>query len=1050
MRKLAVCLCVMIMGRTVLTGATFGQSVEWGSSYFPQLIVQSELTNVISVAGGDTYRLALKNDGTVVAWGYEATWYPATVPPGLSNVVAIAAGDIHRLALRNDGRVIAWRARALVQSNVFANVTNAVAIAAGYGHELVLKSDGTVAAWGEFAYWGQANVPAGLSNVVAIAAGEYHSLALKSDGTVVGWGDDLYGKATVPADLTNVVAIAAGKDHSLALKADNTLVAWGDTLGNATAVPMNLTNVSAIASGEYHGLALLDDGTVRTWGSDTSGLATVPTEVTNVIAIAGGSSARYSLAVLGDGSITILRQPISRAAYSGMEIHLNIGAAGAPRLGYQWQHNGTNIDGANQATLKLTGLQLADAGNYSVIVSNLHGIRASSNATLTVTHSLPIIVAQPMGQVGLLGSNVTLTAKVEGSWPLSYQWQFNGTNILAATNASLNLPNVGFQQEGQYQLLVSNLYGSMISSNVFVDVVDLPEALNNTNLVWVTDGGGAWVAQTRISHDGVAAAECNGILEGQDSTLSATVSGPGTLSFWWVISSYSHLDHVSFWLDGVEQARIAAWTPWQEQTYHLGTGSHTLQWKYTKGSPTDSGYNTSWLDEVGYLAGPATPIVTEHPVDVIQAAGSLAIFRVSAVGTPPLSYQWQFNGVDLPGANSATLTLTNVQTRNHGSYRVVVSNDYGTIASSNATLSVVPKLVVAWGGVSYSLSNELSSLTNVLAIAAGSSHILMLTDNGTVVARGDNSYNQINVPTNLSNVVAIAAGYNHSLALRSNGTVTSWGGYPPGFPPVLASPLGLSNVVAIAAGNSFSLALKSDGVVVAWGNNYVGATNLPPGLSNVVAIAAGYSQALALKGDGTVVGWPQSYYPEGNVPVGLSNVVAIAQGYSHSLALKDEGVVVAWGTSYQGMGVPVTPPEGLSNVVAITAGGYYFGDHSVALRNDGSVVVWGANDYGQTNIPPNLTNDLVVAAGSTYSLVLVGTNSPVIRASMTDADHCGANRFSAAIPTRSGKVYRLEYKNSLTDADWIALPLVAGTGSNLTLVDPTANSSQRFYRARQW
>jgi hypothetical protein len=61
-----------------------------------------------------------------------------------------------------------------------------------------------------------------------------------------------------------------------------------------------------------------------------------------------------------------------------------------------------------------------------------------------------------------------------------------------------------------------------------------------------------------------------------------------------------------------------------------------------------------------------------------------------------------------------------------------------------------------------------------------------------------------------------------------------------------------------------------------------------------------------------------------------------------------------------------------------------------------------------------------------------------------------ATGFSCSLPTQNGKVYMMEYKDSLTDSSWTALPLAAGNGGVLTLTDPIATSSQRFYRVRQW
>jgi hypothetical protein len=147
------------------------------------------------------------------------------VPSGLSGVTAIAADFFHSLALKSDGTVVAWGCGGgedFGQCSVPSGLSGVTAIAADFFHSLALKSDGTVVAWGcgggeDF---GQCSVPSGLSGVTAIAAGGYNSLALKSDGTVGVWGcgDGLdFGQCSVPSDLTGVTAIAAGAVHSLVL-----------------------------------------------------------------------------------------------------------------------------------------------------------------------------------------------------------------------------------------------------------------------------------------------------------------------------------------------------------------------------------------------------------------------------------------------------------------------------------------------------------------------------------------------------------------------------------------------------------------------------------------------------------------------------------------------------------------------------------------------------------------------------------------------------------------------------------------------------------------
>ena len=126
--------------------------------------------------------MALKSDGTVVAWGID-NFGQTTVPAGLGGVRAIAAGEYHNAALTSDGTVVAWGNNTYGQTTVPADLSNVIAIAAGHYHTVALKSDGTMVAWGKNVE-GQTNVPAGLSNVIAIAAGGYHTVARIGTGFV--------------------------------------------------------------------------------------------------------------------------------------------------------------------------------------------------------------------------------------------------------------------------------------------------------------------------------------------------------------------------------------------------------------------------------------------------------------------------------------------------------------------------------------------------------------------------------------------------------------------------------------------------------------------------------------------------------------------------------------------------------------------------------------------------------------------------------------------------------------------------------------------------
>jgi hypothetical protein len=165
----------------------------------------------------------------------------------------------------------------------------------------------------------------------------------------------------------------------------------------------------------------------------------------------------------------IIAQPTNQTVVVGGTATFTVQAAGTPPLNYQWSFDGTNILGATNMTLTLNNVQLSQAGNYAVTVTNLYGSVLSSNVVLTVLVP-PSITTQPSGCTNVVGATAGFSVVADGTEPLSYQWQFNNTNLDGATNATLILNNVTMDQAGAYSVTITNIAGGVISSNAVLSV----------------------------------------------------------------------------------------------------------------------------------------------------------------------------------------------------------------------------------------------------------------------------------------------------------------------------------------------------------------------------------------------------------------------------------------------------------------------------------------------------------------------------------------------------------------------------------------------------
>ncbi len=216
------------------------------------------------------------------------------------------------------------------------------------------------------------------------------------------------------------------------------------------------------------------------------------------------------------------------------------------------------------------------------------------------------------------GTDALLTATAEDGWRFD-RWVLDGQPVDGTTNV------LSVQMNDAHAAIAR-----------FV-VLDLPEAVDNHDLVWSTGGGTNWFATTEMSHDGIDVARSGVISTREDTWLATTVINSGTLSFWWRVSSEEGCDEFSWYLDEELQDVISGETgTWEQVVCRIdGDGAHLLKWEYSKDKSFSYGEDCAWLDEVVWLADKwlDTEVVGAGSVDVGDGwyiHGSNAVILASA------------------------------------------------------------------------------------------------------------------------------------------------------------------------------------------------------------------------------------------------------------------------------------------------------------------------------------------------------------------------------------------------------------------------------------
>lgn len=958
------------------------------------------------VAPGGSHTMAIKTDGTLWAWGFNASGQ-------LGDGTTDEKQEPVQVGSESD-----WKA-----------------VSSGGSHTLAIKIDGTLWAWGEN-FWGQVGngtygndqlVPIKLGSATdwaSVSAGVSFSMAIKIDGTLWAWGDNFYGQlgnGRVNAYNPELVGtardwryVSAGGNHTIALKTDNTLWAWGlnlyGQLGDGTQsnrdAPVKIGTAGDwqnVDAGHDHTIAMKANGTIWAWGNNDRGQLGNGTINHSNIPTSVGSSQWKSFSV-GKSSTLGIKSDGTLWAWG-----LTIGDFKLGEDGHCKEPTQLNTQASMESVILGDDHAFAFAANGALWTWGVGTWGKLGNGTWhDIKEPQILFTAPPIGASTQMFCHSKLTIAdiiAEGTKIRWYNAPVGGLELSASTEL----------EDGGHYYATQTKYGCESQTRLKVVVF-----INNTPVVIPTG------PSTYTYCDGETLASVS--VSGANIRWYDAPNGDMELSPTLVKLSDNMRYYASQTIDGCESPqRLEVRTV--RNTTPVPTTIATSQTFCESGMIAllgVTGTDVKWYaDAAGGIPLPATTELISgmayHASSTINSLESCKRLKVTAfitIAKPPTGdtrqafcksgdvanlkavgsaitwYKEPAGGLALSGSESlvnglyhASQKIGACESKDRLMVQVIINNSNtpaptGEVSQILCNEAHLSDIVVNGQNIRfYSAATGGREIPASMKAIHPTYYLSQTIDacESTARLKVDVSINRVALPklpdATRWKARMVSGSVQFSIAIMEDGTLWSWGNGPLGngtlesksMPTLISSE---TDWKYIEAGGNHVVALKSNGTLWAWGSNEAGQLGDGTQIDRMVPtqigtetdwkmVSAGSVHTLALKNNGTLWACGYNHYWQTGIVtdrgwplVGLHQVgtandwESISAGGVQSMALKIDGTLWVWGKigngTNGGSAIQVKVPSN-KPWQSINAGQF----HLLGIKTDGSLWAWGSNEYYQ-------------------------------------------------------------------------------------------------------